>query len=113
MHEYSLVSALLDSVEAEARARNAGDVYRIRVRIGKLSGVEAGLFESAFELARAGTRCAGSELEVVAVEAIWECPSCGRGVEAGRVLRCPECGAPARLVSGDEIVLEQIEMELE
>jgi Zn finger protein HypA/HybF involved in hydrogenase expression len=33
-------------------------------------------------------------------------------VPAGAVLRCAACGAPARLVSGDEIVLEQIEMEV-
>ena len=28
------------------------------------------------------------------------------------VLSCPDCGAPARLTSGDEIILEQIEMEV-
>jgi hypothetical protein len=28
------------------------------------------------------------------------------------VLRCASCAVPARLVSGDEILLEQIEMEV-
>jgi hypothetical protein len=30
----------------------------------------------------------------------------------GEILRCPSCRLPARLASGDEILLEQIEMEV-
>jgi Zn finger protein HypA/HybF involved in hydrogenase expression len=33
-------------------------------------------------------------------------------VAPGDVLTCPDCGSPARLEEGDEIVLDRIEMEV-
>jgi len=112
MHEYSIVQALLDKVDAEARAHGAVAVTRVHLAIGRLAGVESELLRSAFELARCGTPCAAAELEVRAVEARWECRGCGVEIRAGGVLRCPTCGGPARLAAGDEIVLERLELEV-
>jgi hydrogenase nickel incorporation protein HypA/HybF len=111
MHEYSLVRALADRVEAEARARQAVAVHRLTVAIGAVSGVEPELFETAFSLCREGV-LAGAELEIKRVEAAWACPTCEREVPAGGALRCRACGETARLRGGDELVLEQIEMEV-
>jgi hydrogenase nickel incorporation protein HypA/HybF len=111
MHEYSLVRALADRVEQEARARNAASVGRIAVRIGALSGIEPDLFASAFTLCREGL-LAGAELEIRRSEAAWVCPACAAPIAPGAVLRCATCDAPAKLASGDEILLEQIEMEV-
>jgi hydrogenase nickel incorporation protein HypA/HybF len=111
MHEYSIVQALLDRVEAEARTHEATLVYRVRVRIGEFAGVEPELLRSAFELVRESTLCAGAELEIVPSAAVWECRDCGTSIPRGAVLRCRICEGPARLASGDEILLEQIEME--
>ncbi len=112
MHEYSLVRALLARVEREARARNALAVRRLSVRIGALAGVERELFESAYQASREGTLCAAAELVVQPVLARWACSACARPMTAGEVLPCPDCGAPARLLGGDEIVLDRIEMEV-
>ncbi len=112
MHEYSVVSALVDRVEQEARARRAVAVHRLSVRIGELSGVEPELFATAFEMCREGTLCARAELRITRSAACWECPQCGSALEAGAVLRCPGCSQPARMRSGDEIMLDQIEMEV-
>lgn len=112
MHEYSMVQALLERVQAEVDAHAASSVSRIRMRIGELSGVETDLFASAFELFRERTPCAGAELDIVLVEATWRCPGCGRLIRRGEVLRCADCSLPARLVAGDEIVLDRIEMEV-
>jgi len=111
MHEYSIVRALADRVEAEARSRQALAVHRLTVAIGSLSGVEPELLTSAFDLCREGL-LAEARLEVRRVEATWECPRCGRPVDTGGPLSCPACGAPARLGGGDEILLERIEMEV-
>jgi hydrogenase nickel incorporation protein HypA/HybF len=111
MHEYSLVSAMVDRVEKEARARHAVAVHRLGVRLGALSGVEPELFASAFTLVRQGL-LKDAELEIRRAEAAWACPSCGAAIPAGGVLRCAACDVPAKLVSGDEILLEQIEMEV-
>jgi hydrogenase nickel incorporation protein HypA/HybF len=111
MHEYSLVRAMVDRVEQEARARDATAVSRLAVRIGAMSGVEPELFATAFSLCREGI-LAGAELDIRRAEASWECPACASAIPPGAVLRCSACGEPARLASGDEILLEQIEMEV-
>lgn len=111
MHEYSIVQALLDRVAAEARAHSAIAVHRIRVQIGEASGVEPDLLETAFELARTRTLCEAADLEIVTVPARWECGNCGAEIAPGQILRCLLCEQPARMVQGDEIVLQRIEME--
>src|SRR3990170_4613759 len=111
MHEYSLVSALVQRAEAEARARRATAVTCLRVRIGALAGVEPELLASAFTLCREGL-LADASLEIETAQAVWACPRCAAAVPAGAVLRCPACRLPPRLVWGEELLLEQIEMEV-
>ncbi len=112
MHEYSIVASLLERVDAEARARGATAVERIQVKIGELSGVEIDLLKTAFETFRERSVCAAAELEIEPVPARWACPGCELEIARGGFLRCPECGLPARLASGDEVVLQRIEMEV-
>ena len=112
MHEYSLVRALLDRVDASVREHRATSVAHLRVRVGEVAGVEMELLASAFELAKAGTRCAAASLDLAPATARWECTSCRVEAPRGGVLRCPVCGEAVRLAAGDEIVLERIEMEV-
>lgn len=112
VHEYSIVEALLERAEAEAQRREATAVARLTVAVGALSGVEDELLRSAFELARVGTPCERAELSVRSIAPQWSCRGCGREITAGGILRCPGCGSPARLVAGDEIVLESLELEV-
>lgn len=112
MHEYSIVQALLERVAAEARACRAIAVHRLSVRVGELSGVEVPLLTTAYETFRDRTICEGAALDVELVRARWECPACGRAIARGELLRCHACAVPARLVQGDEIMLDRIEMEV-
>jgi hydrogenase nickel incorporation protein HypA/HybF len=112
MHEYSIVQALLERVEAEARARHAATVHRLSVRIGELSGVDVGLLTTAYTTFRERTICHSAALDVQSIPARWECPDCSAEMVSGSLLRCHRCGVPARLASGDEIVLDRIEMEV-
>ncbi len=112
MHEYSIVQALLERVQEQVDAHGAVAVHSLRVRIGEVAGVEIDLFQSAFELFREQSVCAGAELEVVPVAASWTCPGCQRTMRRGEILRCSACGQPARLVAGDEIILERVELEV-
>jgi hydrogenase nickel incorporation protein HypA/HybF len=111
VHEYSIVSALLDRVEEEARSRGARAVARVQVRLGGLSGVEPELLATAFELARPGTLCREARLDIVRTEVAWTCPLCDKP-QSGAAARCDACGLPSRLQGSDEIVLERIELEV-
>jgi hydrogenase nickel incorporation protein HypA/HybF len=112
VHEWSLVQSLVEAVEREVRAHGASSVDRVWVRIGALAGVEVPLLRTAYASFRAGTCCADAELEIRTVPARWSCPRCRRDRPEGAGLRCTGCGGPARLESGDEIVLDRIEMEI-
>jgi len=111
MHEYSIVDALLERAESEAEARRATAVRVLRVRIGELAGVEVELLRTAYETFRERGICRGAPIEITRIDARWECPRCRRPVQRGQRLRCVTCDAPARLVEGDEIMLDQIELE--
>jgi hydrogenase nickel incorporation protein HypA/HybF len=110
MHEYSIVAALVDRVEREALARPSAAVRRLYVRVGELAGVESSLLAAAFETFRKRGVCEAAELVIEAVPAEWRCARCDRVLPAGAVLRC--CDRPARLVAGDDIFLDRIELEV-
>lgn len=112
MHEYSLVQALIDHAEREARARGALTVCRVVVRIGPLAGVEADLFAAAYGHVRVGTLCAGADLCITGEDVVWWCDACGEPLPVGSALCCPACGLPGRLAGGDALVLERIDMEI-
>lgn len=113
MHEISIVQSLLARVDAEAQRHGARAVARIRLRVGEASGVEPSLLRSAFELCRDGGVAATAELELVAEPVAWRCSRCEQPIEAGTRLTCASCGAPARLVAGDALLLERLEMDVE
>lgn len=113
MHEYSIVQALLERVEREARARHASAVHRVQVSIGELAGVEVELLRTAYNTIRHRTMCHDAVLDVRRVPARWSCSRCGEPIPGGSARHCPSCGAMARLTTGDEIMLDRIEMEAE
>ena len=113
MHEYSIIAALVEQVGvARATAPPDARVQRVHVAIGELAGVDVELLRTAFTTFREKTVCEGADLTVRSVAAEWRCRRCGERVASGGVLRCPDCGQPARLSAGDEIVLERIELEV-
>lgn len=112
MHEWSIVEALLREAERHARAHGARAVHRLHVRVGELAGVEIPLLESAYASFRERSCCEHAALEVEPVPARWRCPRCELALAPGRSLRCERCDGPGRLVSGDEIVLARIELEV-
>ncbi len=112
MHEFSLVEALLDRVAQETRTRANAGVRKLRVRIGESAGVEVDLFRAAYDVVRVRTVCETAALEIVRSPVVWECAACRTVVDRRAGLWCPSCRRPAQLVSGDEIVLEQIELEV-
>jgi hydrogenase nickel incorporation protein HypA/HybF len=82
MHEYSLVQAMFDQIGDVMKAQHALSVRRVRVRIGALAGVEPALFQTAYDVFRVRTACAGAPLEILAA-------------------------------AGDELILDQLELEVQ
>ena len=112
MHEYSIVSALIERVSSEVEKRGPSVVTRLWVQVGDLSGVDPELLRTAYETFRERTVCEAAALELERVPVRWACSRCECPIPSGTALRCPECESPAKLFAGDEIVLQRIEMEV-
>jgi hydrogenase nickel incorporation protein HypA/HybF len=115
MHELSVCLSLLDQVERIAREHDADRVERILLRIGPLSGVEAPLLENAWPLAAAGTVAESARLDIEPAPVRVRCGECGAETEAtpNRLL-CGVCGDwRTRLVSGDEMLLASLELQVD
>lgn len=113
MHELSVCIALLDKVQQIATEHGASSVTRIDVRLGPLSGVEAPLLQNAYPLAAAGTVAENAELSIDVVPVRVRCSQCGAesDAEPNRLL-CAACGDfRTNIVSGDELLLERVELE--
>lgn len=113
MHELAVAQALVEQVESVIRQHRAQSASLIRVRIGPLSGVVAELLANAFPLAAAGSRMEHAVLDLVAAPITVRCETCGAQTEAAmNRLVCGACGDwHTRIVSGDELVLESVELE--
>lgn len=114
MHELSVAQALVEQVEQIVQAQNAKGVSLIRVRIGALSGVVPELLGTAFSLAAAGSTAALARLEMVEAPIRVHCQTCGTESDAtANRLLCGACGDwHTQVISGDELILESVELEM-
>jgi hydrogenase nickel incorporation protein HypA/HybF len=114
MHELSVCLSLLEQVERIAAEHRASRVERILLRIGPLSGVEAELLRNAYPLAAAGSVAEDAVLDIEPAPVRVRCNTCGAETDAlpNRLL-CGACGDwQTRLVSGDEMLLANLELTL-
>ncbi|MDH3671522.1 MAG: hydrogenase maturation nickel metallochaperone HypA [Gammaproteobacteria bacterium] len=115
MHELSICQGLIGQVERIALQHNARAVDKIVVHIGPLSGVEIPLLHQAYSLARAGTRAENAALVTEPQPIRVVCETCGAETTAkmNRLL-CGICGEyRTRLVSGDEMILASVELNVD
>lgn len=115
MHELAICQALIDQVTELAQARNATSVSEIYISVGPLSGVESALLQNAFTVAVAGTVADGAELHIDSLPVRVHCKDCDAESEvAANRLLCAQCGTwKTRLVSGDELLLKSVELEID
>ena len=114
MHELSVCLALMEQVRKVAAKHEARRVETIFLRIGPLSGIEAPLLKNAFPIAAAGTVAEDATLIVEQSEIVVRCTQCETEstVTPNRLL-CAQCGDfRTRLVSGDEMLLERLELDI-
>ena len=113
MHELAVAQALVEQVDAVIDQHGASQASLIRVRIGPLAGVVPELLATAFPLAAAGSRMQHAELVFALAPIRVRCQACGAETEAAmNRLICGSCGDwHTRILSGDELLLESVELE--
>lgn len=113
MHEFSIVHSLLDLCEENAKNNNATKILKVEIKVGKLSGVEPYLLQSAFDTFKEKTLCDGAELVMHLQDLVIYCRSCCKEFVLDKnEFYCPSCGSPdTSVVDGEEMYLMRLEME--
>ena len=107
MHELSIAGAVVDTALKHAAGRR---VKVVTVRAGALRQVVPESLEFYFGFVTRDTGCEGARLELIEVPARLRC--CGQEWQMDFPdFRCAACGGAARIVAGDELEVESIEVE--
>ncbi|MBX7489957.1 hydrogenase/urease nickel incorporation protein HypA [Helicobacter turcicus] len=114
MHEFSIVSSLLESCEEIAKGNDADRILVVYVEIGERSGVNPELLQSAFDTFKIGSKCERAELNIAFKKVELTCRSCEAVNEINGVnyTKCPKCQSENVFISrGNEMLLLRLEME--
>ena len=112
MHEMSLCEGIRQVIEDQARTHDIKAVKRVRVEIGRFSGVEKPALEFAFDVVMRGSVAEGAALEMIDLPGKAMCYDCMKEVEIDdRLVPCPDCsGGKLMPVSGDEMRIRDLEV---
>lgn len=115
MHEFSLAVRLIEAVERKAEEVGAVSVVRIKLRVGLATTVVPEFLSEAFNVAKLGTIAKDAELEIEADPIRLSCWNCGAEFEANELFaKCRSCGGiGGKVISGDQVIIEQVEFEVE
>jgi hydrogenase nickel incorporation protein HypA/HybF len=113
MHELMLVQGLLAQVETLVEQHGGGQLRRLVVRVGTLSGVEPQLLAEAFQQLRCDWRWPAAELEVQEEPLRLECCLCQHVFEPlDFVCVCPACGSgQSRELAGNRVILDHLTLD--
>jgi hydrogenase nickel incorporation protein HypA/HybF len=114
MHEYSIVSSIVELVHAELAARNIAPQRVITVSIvaGRLHQIIEENMSFAYEVITKDTGLAGSKLEIEYAEVKAKCRACGmESAVRSPYFFCAHCKSPEiEVLSGKELYLENLEI---
>jgi hydrogenase nickel incorporation protein HypA/HybF len=115
MHEISIAESIVGIAEARARDRDALSVRVIGIRLGEFTNIVREALEFAFEIAREGTMADRARLDIEVVRMRLFCVVCEAVTEPvrGVCLICAQCGFPLKIVAGEELQIEYIDVVTE
>ena len=113
MHEFSIVNALLELCEKNARENLATKITKVEIKVGKLSGVEIHFLETAFDTFKEQTICHDAQLAVHVQDVVVRCEQCKQESTLEHYeLICPACQSrDVSIIDGEEMLLMRLEME--
>lgn len=114
MHELTIAQNICDIVKRELEDIDGiKEVRKIRVKVGKLSGVVPDSLNFCFGFVSEGTPMEGASLEIEEIPVEVECNRCGDRFSLQEPLFvCPGCGSgDLGILAGQELLLQSIEVE--
>jgi hydrogenase nickel incorporation protein HypA/HybF len=119
MHEFSVMSQIVESILAEAKKRDATRIEEVELQIGEYTMLGEEQLKFAYEVLSKDSILKGSKLKVSHIKGKVKC-SCGfeGTVEPSSdsphrvvpILECPKCKGAAKITEGRECVIRNIRM---
>jgi len=112
MHEYSIVSSLLDVCEKQAKKNSAQAIKSVNIKIGRLSGIEPHFMQSCFDVFKEDTICENATLHMEIIDTKIYCNACKQeSIVYKNNFFCPTCKSPdTKILSGQEMIIQSIEI---
>lgn len=113
MHELAVTESLLKTACEYAEKNNAHHVISLNLVIGDLSGIIDDSVQFYWDIISENTLCSKAKLIIQRKPAKLYCQSCGNTFLLENELEpCPRCASlQLKVLSGDEFLLESIEIE--
>lgn len=111
MHEMAVVEGLMRILSDKARENGVGRISRVRLKIGRLRGLDSRQIRGCFELFAEDTIAAGAELDIEEIGVRARCQTCGTEYDVQRYsFDCPNCGGDdADVLRGRELYIESFD----
>ena len=113
MHEMSLCEGIREVIVDQAARHSVARISRVRLEIGRFSGVEKPALEFAFDVVMRGTPAEGAALVFIDIPGRGWCYDCMKDVTIeDRLAPCPDCGGAKVLATGgDELRIKDMEAQ--
>jgi len=116
MHETSIAIGFLQSLSDLAEREKAKKITKVRIKVGKLSGIVVDSFQFAFDTLKGEfKKIKDAELIIEETPVRYRCNDCGNEFEIDSVYfpECPECNSlNLSLISGEELEVIDVEIEV-
>jgi hydrogenase nickel incorporation protein HypA/HybF len=111
MHETAVVEGLMRILTQTAAANGVDRIVSVRLKIGKLRGLDPRQIRAGFEMFAEGTLADGARLDIDEVAVKAHCKACGTDFTVERYrFECPTCGGnDAEVTAGRELYIESFE----
>lgn len=115
MHELSLAMSVREIVEDAAEKNGSQKVNEVNIIVGEFSSVSVDALEFAMEVAKKGSVFENAKININSTKTILKCSQCdSETVMEDYVFKCSSCGSTSvRIVSGDRMFVESIDIDLE
>ena len=106
------MQSALEIADQQARRAGATHIHKLRMQVGRLSGVVPDALRFAFESLKSGTAASNAELEIEEVQPACWCPGCEAEFNVeDYVFLCPRCQQPsAEVRRGRELNVSSLEI---
>jgi hydrogenase nickel incorporation protein HypA/HybF len=114
MHEFSIIASLFEILLEKAGEQQALKITRVKLNVGRLSGVVPEALETAFDAYKKETIADSARLEIEELPLKVRCQNCGwEALLDSYIFVCPSCNSTnLKILQGTELLLEKIELEI-